>query len=282
MVKDGCDFPAGRLTVGVRVLAILAALSAPFASSAAAAAVPPPPSPPFSACPEFPPTVETCVYAEEAGSLSIGRGSATIVRPLELQGGVTSPTFYWANPATDTLPPSTALLIGGVPPGPELTATIELPPPIPIAPQPPPILDGAIELNLENEVLEDGTALRLPLQVKIGSKNPGLNALLGSNCHVAPIPLHLTTGTTSPPAPNVPIKGKAGELEPQGESTYLIIKGSSLVDNAFAEPEATGCGPGNPLIDPLVTTWVNTFLELPSPAGHNTAILNGTLETYGL
>ena len=48
------------------------------------------------------------------------------------------------------------------------------------------------------------------------------------------------------------------------------------MDNAFSAPEATGCGaPFSALVDKLVDA---TF-GVPAPAGENTAILTGKLET---
>ena len=52
------------------------------------------------------------------------------------------------------------------------------------------------------------------------------------------------------------------------------MKDSSLVDNSFAAPEAQGCGSSR--ARPLDRA-VNAGLRLPAPAGHNTAILDGTL-----
>ena len=70
---------------------------------------------------------------------------------------------------------------------------------------------SAIKLNTTNLIFETGVALQLPVKVKLS------NVFLGSSCYVGseanPIILNLTTGTTSPPAPNKPIKGSAGELK---------------------------------------------------------------------
>ena len=70
-----------------------------------------------------------------------------------------------------------------------------------------------------NLICEEGVALQLPVKVKLS------NVFLGSSCYVGseadPIILNLTTGTTSPPAPNKPIKGSAGELEISKEEFTL-------------------------------------------------------------
>lgn len=134
----------------------------------------------------------------------------------------------------------------------------------------PPILDIAALFFAE------GTALTLPVREHL--KNPllGEACYLGSEAH--PIQLHLTTGTTAPPLPNKPITGFPGELkeleEPAGEVT--VLANNSLVDNAFSVPVAEGCGGFfSGIIDPLL----DAKLGLESPAGKNTAILTGTLES---
>jgi hypothetical protein len=136
------------------------------------------------------------------------------------------------------------------------------------------IHDPAI-LDLGNVAFEEGTGLTLPIRVHL--QNP----LLGDECYVGseaqPIQLRLTTGTTSPPPPNQPITGKAGQFAEEEEEGYVSVKNTNntLVDNTFSVPPATGCG-GQlaAFIDPLI----NHALGLESPAGHNTAILNSTHE----
>jgi len=132
---------------------------------------------------------------------------------------------------------------------------------------------SSIGLNEHNLFVESGVALKLPVKVKLE------NSLLGSECYIGssshPIVLNLTSGTTSPPLPNKPIKGKGGSLETKDEGGIGFIKGTSLVDNAFAAPEATGCGGiFSFLLDPII----DLKLALPSAAGKNTAILNNTIE----
>jgi hypothetical protein len=131
-------------------------------------------------------------------------------------------------------------------------------------------------LNLTALIEEKGTAITLPVRVHL--KNPLLGAAcyIGSEAH--PIQLHLTTGTTAPPPPNKPIKGSLGtpesEIEKGFEST--VIRNNTLVDNAFSAPTSEGCGGSfSFLIGPII----NAKIGLPSAAGHNTAILSGTLNT---
>jgi len=131
-------------------------------------------------------------------------------------------------------------------------------------------------INLAALVEESETGVTLPTRAHL--KNP----LLGESCYIGseahPIQLHLTDGTTAPPAPNKPIKGKFGtpksEVEKGFESTH--IDENTLVDNSFTVPVAEGCGGiFSFLLDPII----NGKLGLPSASGHNTAILNGTLNT---
>lgn len=132
----------------------------------------------------------------------------------------------------------------------------------------------SIEFSINNLFSEEGIALGLPVKVRLE------NAFLGSSCYIGsnskPIQLPLTTGTTSPPAPNKPIKGSAGELEiTEG---VITLKNNSLVNNSFAAPGAEGCGGIFAfLLDPLI----NAKLGIPATAGHNTAILKGTLKSAG-
>ncbi len=131
-------------------------------------------------------------------------------------------------------------------------------------------------LNLAAMVEESGTAITLPVRTHLKNSLLGESCYIGSEAH--PIELHLTTGTTSPPEPNKPIKGKLGspktEIEKEYESTS--IKENSLVDNSFSVPVAEGCGGFfSFLLDPII----DSKLGLESKSGHNTAILNGTLNT---
>ncbi len=132
---------------------------------------------------------------------------------------------------------------------------------------------SSIQISLGALLGGVGTALQLP--VKVHLENP----LLGSGCFVgsnaAPVVLPLTTGTTSPPLPNKPIKGNPGELTFNGEGTILTVNKNSLVNNSFAAPATNGCGG---IFEFLIGPIINSSLGVPATAGHNTAILNGTLK----
>jgi len=128
-----------------------------------------------------------------------------------------------------------------------------------------------IKVNEANLAGEIGTALTLP--VKVHLENP----FLGKSCYVgsssSPITWELTTGKTSPPAPNTSISGTVGEIEFLEEGRILEAKGSSLVDNAWSAPGASGCGG---IISFLVNPIINSQLGTTTK-GNNTAILKNTI-----
>jgi len=133
-----------------------------------------------------------------------------------------------------------------------------------------------IKISLAHLLNAEGTALELPIKVHLENPLLGSACYLGSNS--APIVLELTTGKTSPPAPNKSISGKVGTLSFNGEGTLLTLSENSLVDNSFAAPATNGCGG---LFEFLIAPIVNASLGVPATSGHNTAILNGTLKQAG-
>jgi hypothetical protein len=142
-----------------------------------------------------------------------------------------------------------------------LTSTLELAKPA-----------SEIRISENNLAGEIGTALELP--VKVHLENP----FLGKNCYVgsssSPIVWKLTTGETSPPAPNTKIKGAGGEGEFLEGGRILKLKNNKLVDNAWSAPGASGCGG---ILSFLVNPIINSQLG-STTAGHNTAILNNTVK----
>jgi hypothetical protein len=125
---------------------------------------------------------------------------------------------------------------------------------------------SSIILNQAAEELGEGTALTLPIKVKL--ENP----LFGSECYVGsnaePMTLNLTTGATSG-GPT----GKPGTQTTKEEGKILEISGVSLVNNTFSAPKATGCG-----LFGLLDGLINAKLGLPSASGKNVAVLNGKVE----
>lgn len=243
----------------------------------------------FSDCPLANPSVGLCLYAESTtGSFTIGKKTVPLKNPVVLQGGIIAPesifgpvSFVGAADG-NTLPRTPQAVPGGLlgVTAPTwwplilqnlfnetinngftgVTATVELAAPA-----------SSIKVSFANAIFGQGTAFGLPVKVKLS------NPFLGSNCYVgsnsSPIMLNLTTGTTSPPPPNEPISGNPGE---GGEPAFGIVSlaNNRLVDNAFAAPGANGCG--GILFSWAVDPFVNSIVGVPSAAGTNTAILEGT------
>jgi hypothetical protein len=226
---------------------------------------------PFVNCPVGVKKLEACVVATTtSGEFHLGSKVVKIESPVVLQGGLLAPpkntpeVFRELIPPTDGAPvlvaapmkvPGGLTGIEGV--GEEVTATTEV--------------VGPVEINESNQVEEKGVAVELPIRVKLN------NALLGEQCLVGsaaePIMLNLTTGPTSPPPPNTSIHGFKGTLSFADE--IVTFAGIKLVDNSFAAPGAHGCGG---LLELVENTLVDTVAGLPSAAGSNTAILEGSVQ----
>ncbi len=274
--------------VAVSVVAPLAALGA----ASPALAVEHHPKPPFAQfkdCPLSNPSTENCLYAlTTSGEFHVGKKTVPIVNTITLQGGFSGEgaaiKFIGAedgNTLSKTPQPVPGGLLGIVAPSflPKflqelfnefinkgitgVTATTELAAPA-----------SSIGLNTENLLEETGIALSLPVKVKLSNAFLGENCYIGSNAH--PIVIEFTTGATSPPPPNKSIHGKAGTFEEEDEFALIRLKNNTLVNNSFAASGAEGCGG---IFSFLIDPAVNAELGVPSPAGTNTAILNGTLET---
>jgi hypothetical protein len=249
---------------------------------------------PFKYCPLGNSTVEECIVANTtSGEFTVGKKNVPITNTITLQGGTheneeTGALNFIGAEGAETLSKTSQNVPGGLSglvnckeisnwferfacelvfenglTG--VSATTELAAPA-----------SSIGININNLASESGTALSLPVKVRL--ENP----LLGSECYVGsnakPIVLNLTTGKTSPPEPNKPISGKGGTLNILEGGSLIEITGNSLVNNSFAAPEAEGCGGiFSGLIDPII----NSTMGLPAAAGHNTAILNGTLKQAG-
>lgn len=216
----------------------------------------------FAHCPVSDPAVTACLAASTGGTFQVGSANLTLPRPATLSLGLIPAidgTFTTVLP-TDGTPGLTSPTVevpaaGGLV---QVGAT--------------PTLAGAPAGSLSALLTgSNATAMSLPLVVQLS------NPLLGSTCTIgtpsAPLVLDLTVGTTSPPPPNTPISGSKGTLVGQ-RNGLITISGVTLVDNAFAAPGASGCGLLG-LEDPVV----DLAEGLPSPAGHNSAVLSGTVQT---
>jgi hypothetical protein len=115
-----------------------------------------------------------------------------------------------------------------------------------------------------------GVQLTLPIKVHL------INPVLGPGCFVGsdtePIDLHLVTGTTAPPPPNEPIKGKAPATKVDIKTGIVTSKEGIYVDNSFAAPAAKGCNLILGLIPVNIDAIVNLQSGLPSAAGTNETV----------
>jgi hypothetical protein len=278
-----------RRLVGLRhaVLGMAAASLLVLAVAAPAMAVPKGDFAVFTKCPVTNPAVTFCFYGlTSAGEFQIKSTKVPIKNPVTLQGGsilneeTGAETFVEAtNNETLSKTPQQVPggLLGVVAPEflpkflqelinklvseglDEVTATAEL--------------VATPTISRFNLLSAEGVALSLPVRIHLS------NTFLGNACYIgsksSPVTFQLTTGTTSPPAPNKPITGEIGELEIKDEFQLVIIRHNKLVDNAYAVPSANGCGG---LLSLLINPAVNLKLGLPSTAGNNAAILESTLE----
>ena len=239
----------------------------------------------FAQCPYLNTEVKKCLYSTTtSGEVVLGSKKVPIEKPVVLQGGLGAineegfaKTFFAAsNGITLSKAPQNVPggLLGIVPDASSpflvkalikfflensltgVNSTLELAKPA-----------SAIRVNETNLAGEIGIALEMP--VKVHLENP----FLGKSCFVgsesSPVVWKLTSGATSPPAPNTSIKGGAGLLSFLEEGRILELKGAKLVDNAWSAPSASGCGG---ILSFLVTPIINAQLG-STTAGHNTAVL---------
>jgi hypothetical protein len=244
---------------------------------------------PFGECPLNRPTLNFCIYSESNGGFfQIGKKTTPLKDPVILQGGLElnqetgAFSFFGAengNTLSKTPQPVPGGLLGIEAPlwWPKflrdafnetinngftgVTATVELAAPA-----------TSVVVNPLNLFTGQGVALSLPAKIKLS------NPFLGSNCYIGssskPVVIDFVTGKTSPPPPNKPIEGALGTITANETGTLITISGGKLVNNSFAAPGANGCGG---LFSFLIDPFVNSIVGLPSPAGTNTAILEGKL-----
>jgi hypothetical protein len=241
----------------------------------------------FAQCPTANPDLSLCIYAPTtSGELVIGKTTIPINHTIVLQGGSiqdqSGQEKFFSAANGETLSRTALAVPGG------LSAVVE-----------PEKWPGALQKSYEED-LEDGltavtataelvgepgisidnlifesneVALSLPVRIKLES------AFLGSGCYIgsktSPITLDLTTGTTSPPAPNTSRSGSIGQIQLTNAGELILVEEVELLDNAFSVPVATGCGG---FYTSVVDPSVDAKLGLPSAAGHNTAVLDGTQE----
>jgi len=237
----------------------------------------------FAECPLNNAKVTECVYSlTNGGSVTIGKKTVPLKNPVTLQGGTflneAEETVFVGAENGDTLSKTKQPVPGGLLgiTAPEwwpewlrewfnefinngftgVFATVELAAPA-----------SAIQLNTNNLINQEGTALGLPVKVKLD------NAILGSNCYIGsdekPIQIDFTTGKSGS------LEGSVGTITFNKEFTLVTVSGGKLVNGTFAAPGASGCGGiFSFFIDPLV----DSILGTPSASGKNTATLEGKLQ----
>jgi hypothetical protein len=275
------------LLIVVGVIAPLATLGLASASPALAEHHPTGEFAPYKYCPLATENLADCVLAEStSGKFTVGKRTVPIVKTITLQGGIKKVTgeFVGAEGA-ETLAKVALPVPGGLLNivAPEslpkwlqeifnnfinegitgVTATTELAAPA-----------NHIILDTENLLFETGTALSLPVKIKLGNVFLGESCYVGSNA--APIVINFTSGTTPPLEGVEALKGSAGEFKSNEAFTLITLAGGKLVNNSFAAPGAEGCGG---ILSFLIDPAVNSALGLPAGVGHNQAILQGDLST---
>ncbi len=272
-----------RLFVALALVASLVVL--PVAQASASSHHPKGEFSNFGECPLSHAKLELCLYSKSNGGFfQVGAKTVPLKNPVTLQGGLEGGVFIGAENGetlSKTPQPVPGGLLGIEAPAwwpsflrewfnetinnglTGVTATVEVAGSV-----------SNIKVNPTNLIFGKGTALSLPTKIKLS------NSFLGSNCYIgsdsSPVTIDFTTGETSPPPPNKPIKGSVGEVTSNEEGTLVSISGGQLVNNSFAAPGANGCGG---LFSFLIDPFVNSIVGLPSAAGTNTAILEGLLQT---
>ncbi len=255
---------AGKLAAAAgSVLAVLA-----FAVPVAQAATPNPGYTQFTGCPTptEDPVVSTCLRSVvKSGTFNMGNKEVPITSPITIVGGTDSNLGNFAANSQGGMSKSKQKVPGGVVGLTGLTWLLEL------------LGSEALTLYAVTEpvgqpVFEGSANITLPIRVHLE------NGTLGNNCYVgsvsSPITLHLTTGTTNPPAPNKPITGKQPELSEDSKEIFHLNNGT-YVDNSFSAPGASGCVLTLFGFIPIsINGLVNTASGLPAKAGTNTTIQN--------
>lgn len=234
----------------------------------------------FGECPLNRTSITNCFHLLiTGGSLKIGTKTTPIKNPITIQGGYegagSEVAFFGAENGvtlSKTSQPLPGGLLGITAPKswPKevqdwfndqinegftgVNATIELAAPA-----------TSIALSTENLIFQEGTALGLPVKIKLD------NAILGNNCYIGsnaePIQIDLTTGKSGS------FEGEPGEITFNEAFTLVTLSKIKLVNGTFEVPEAEGCGG---TYSTYVTPLVNSIF-MPSP-GENSLVLEGGLQ----
>jgi hypothetical protein len=244
----------------------------------------------FAQCPLTNPSVTACIFAQtKSGAFTIGKTSVPINKTITLQGGIiegeneaeeTTQSFVGA--ADGNTLSKTALNVPGGILGlvkcneisneavrflcelifenglTGVTATTELAAPA-----------TSIGINEGNLLDATGTALALPVKLKLSNPLLGEECYIGSNAN--PVHLNLTTGKSGT------LTGKVGKVSVS--EGLLTVAENSLVDGTFTAPAASGCGG---IFSFLINPIINAKIGLPAGEGQNKAALEGQLEQAGV
>ncbi len=284
-----------RRRIPILAAALVAVVSALAFASAALAKEPTGDFAVFKNCPRFTEHVEFCLYSEtKSGEVKLNKQTVPITSPIILQGGIAidpktfEESFVGATNG-ETLSKTAEKVPGGLSgivncqeikgegwaeKGLRFSCELVFENTLTGVSAVTELAKPASEIGISTLALESefGTALSLPVKVKL--ENP----LLGSECYIGssthPLMVNLTTGTTEPSEPNKPISGKFGKVSTKDEFNFIELTENTLVNNEFSAPEATGCGGiFSFLLDPII----NSKLGLPSADGHNTIIQNNRI-----
>jgi hypothetical protein len=254
----------------ILVAAGTALASLAILASAADAATPAAPYQDFAGCPSPSENGEVALCFKEAfsgGHIQLGKEEIPITNPFALRGGLTFFSGEWAANSEGGIPPVSQPVPGGLV---GLTGNKQL--------------DGLLntkQLRLGASVELAGTpgpfeGSELFLPIKVHLENP----LLGKACYVGsasnPIPLHLVTGTTTPPAGVTPITGQEkGPFEAEASRPEVTTaSGGIYVDNTYATPGANGCTLQLGSYPINIDKLVDAAYHLPAAAGADSTVLD--------
>lgn len=260
------------MSVKARLAAVVTIAAAVIAIPAqtAFAATPAPGYEQFAGCPSAAenPTIEVCTHATiNGGYFQMGNKNVPIKKQMTLSGGFDGSLDGFSANSKGGLTPVKQLVPGGVIGLTGLDWLINF------------LSIEALQLYAVTEAVGPpalNATLDLPIRVHL------INPVLGNKCYVgspsAPIQLHLTENTTSPPPPNTPISGVPFEFVGD-ENGILTLNNGTVVDNSFAAPGANGCVLTLFGFIPIsINGLVNTASGLPAPAGTNATSQNMSMQ----
>jgi hypothetical protein len=251
------------------VVALVAFASMAALASFASAAKPAAPYEDFAGCPsesENPEVAQCQKYEFTGGHITFGNRQVPVTNTITLRGGIEAESGDFVFNGEGGIIPTQQTVPGGLIGLTGLKLLDEFS-------EKQLKLHATVELAGQPGSIFDETFL-VPVKLHLESPLLGKGCYIGSNA--SPIDLNLTTGTTNPPAPNMPITGQPnGKLTPEASRPQVRTGTNGLfVDNAYAVPSASGCqleigGFGLPL-----DNLVNAAYKLPAAAGTNETMLN--------